>query len=477
MLKRFSFLSIDSHTMKTFLKITFSILILLIVFLFWAIRKVDYTPYFETGYYEATKNRLDSLASQLSSVEGKPSIGLGKRNITPILNADEDDPKSGSFAAMPLAGYGDRQGISATGIHDSLFVKAIAIQVLDKKLVFVGSDLLIMPPDVSKQVDKIVKDELGFGRESIFYSATHTHSSVGAWSEGVVGELFGGEYNPLAVEWLAKQVSGAIIDAVKDLKPGKMGVANFHAPDYVKNRLVGEDGHVDDDFMIIKVAQDDGKTAIIGSFNAHATTLGGDNLETSGDYPGYFQRKLESVGYDMAVFHAGSVGSHSYRSQGDGFERSRYIGEALADSVYNIATDIPLKDTISINSLTLKIDYPEFQIRVSDGLRLNTYLAGKFFPEIGDVYLQSVKLDSLIWTTTPSDFSGETTLIYKNAMHQKGYRAMVTSFNGAYTGYIIPCKYYHLNEYESRLMNWLGPAYNPYINYLVGEMIEEVSKR
>jgi hypothetical protein len=58
---------------------------------------------------------------------------------------------------------------------------------------------------------------------------------------------------------------------------------------------------------------------------------------------------------------------------------------------------------------------------------------------------------------------------------EKGFKAMVTSFNGAYTGYIIPCKYYHLNEYESRLMNWFGPGYNPYVNYLIGEMIDKVS--
>ena len=463
--------------MKIFLKIILSLLVLITLILFWAIRKVDYTPYFETGYYQATKNRLDSLASQLSSVEGKVNIGMGKRSITPILHGEKNDPTTGAFSAIPLSGYGDRQGAPATGIHDSLFVKTIAIRVNEKTLVFVGSDLLIMPPDVSKLVDKLVEEQLGFGRENIFYSATHTHSSVGAWSEGIVGELFSGEYNLQVVEWLAQEVSGAIVDAVQDLSPGKMGFANFHAPDYVKNRLVGDDGQVDDDFMIIKTIQDTGQTAIIGSFNAHATTLGGGNLETSGDYPGYFQRRLETTGYDMAVFHAGSVGSHSFRSQGDGFERSRYIGEALADSVAKVASEIYLKDTISINSLTLKIDYPEFQIRVSDGLHLNTYLAGKFFPEIGEVYLQSVKLDSLIWSTTPSDFSGETTLVYKNAMHRKGYRALVTSFNGAYTGYIIPCKYYHLNEYESRLMNWLGPSYNPYINYLVGEMIEVVSER
>ena len=81
----------------------------------------------------------------------------------------------------------------------------------------------------------------------------------------------------------------------------------------------------------------------------------------------------------------------------------------------------------------------------------------------------------LIWSTTPSDVSGETAIDYKNAMGQKGFRAMVSSFNGAYTGYIIPCKYYHYNSYEPRMMNWFGPSYNPYINYMLGEMMEKVS--
>jgi neutral ceramidase len=287
--------------------------------------------------------------------------------------------------------------------------------------------------------------------------------------------MFSGVYNPEVVLWLAQQVSKAIIDAVNDLQPGKMGIGNFHARDFVRNRLVGEDGSVNDDFLMIIASQNDGRKAILGSFDAHATTLGDWNMETSADYPGYWQRKLEKQGFGMAVFFAGSVGSHSYQSKGERFEKSRYIGEALADSVLKYSSEIDLKDTITLNSLTLKIDYPEFQIRISDGLRLNPTFAGLLFPEVGHVYLQSFRLDDLIWTTTPSDFSGETALIYKNAMHQKGYRAMVTSFNGAYTGYIIPCKYYHLNEYESRLMNWFGPGYNPYINYMIGEMIKRVS--
>jgi len=448
---------------------------LIILFLFWALQAVDYTPYFQTDYYKTTKSRLDTLATQTRSTFSAVQIGMGKRSITPTINASADDPEAGKFIQIPLAGFGARKGAPATGVHDSLFVKAIAVRVADKTMVFIGSDLLIMPPEVSKKSDEIVYAATGLTRESIFYSASHTHSSVGAWSEGVIGELFGGEFNPHVIDWLATRVSGAIIDAIADLKPGSVGAGNFHAKDFVRNRLVHEDGRVNTDFMMIKVSQVNGKTAIIGSFDAHATTLGDWNLETSADYPGYWQRKLEAEGYDLAVYIAGSVGSHTNNGQGERFEKSRYIGEALADSVIKYSPVIKLKDSIRIASITLSVDMPEFQFRITDGYRLRPYVAHKLFPEVGTVFLQTAMLDSLIWSTTPSDFSGETAIDFKNAMYKKGYRAMVSSFNGAYTGYIIPCKYYHYNSYESRVMNWFGPSYNPFINYMLGEMMDKVS--
>jgi len=460
--------------LKTILKVIGVLIIILAVALLWAIKKVDYTPYFQTEYYKSTKERLDSIGQNLQNARGQVHIGFGRKSITPNL-LGKDNAADGEFVNLPLSGYGGRQGAPATGIHDSLFVKAVALKVQDKTMVLIGSDLLIMPPEVSAKTDSVVEARIGLTRENIFYSATHTHSSVGAWSEGTIGEMFSGPYNAEVVDWLVSQVSACILEAVDDLQPGQLGAGNFHARDFVRNRLVGEDGVVNDDFLILVANQTAGSKAVLGSFDAHATTLGDWNMETSADYPGYWQRKLEREGFDIAVFFAGSVGSHSYQSKGERFEKSRYLGEALADSVIKYTSAITLKDTVIINSLTLKIDYPEFQIRISDGFRLNPALAGRLFPEVGNVYLQSLRLDSLIWTTTPSDFSGETALIYKNAMHQKGFKAMVTSFNGAYTGYIIPCKYYHLNEYESRLMNWFGPGYNPYINYIIGQMIDKVS--
>ena len=155
--------------MKKFLKVILVIFILIAVFLLWVLKTVDYTPYFETDYYRTTKSRLDSLANQSHNTSGAVMIGVGKQSITPILQATADDPEKGAFAEIPLAGYGSRKGAPATGIHDSLFVKAIAIRVKDKTMVFVGSDLLIMPPEVSKLSDDLVFKSSGLTRANMFY--------------------------------------------------------------------------------------------------------------------------------------------------------------------------------------------------------------------------------------------------------------------------------------------------------------------
>ncbi len=460
--------------MRTFIRIFGAILLLLFIVLIWALERVDYSPYFESDYYARTRLRLDSISKQLVTADGEVEVGFSRISITPGIGAEADDIETGAFKEIPLAGYGSRKGSYAEGIHDSLFIKAVAVRVEEQLLVLIGSDMLIVPPNITEGVIRLVSENLGLSRDQLLFSATHTHSSVGAWSEGYVGKEFAGESNPNVELWLVRQFSKAIENAVADLQAGKIGSGSFHAPALITNRLVGEKGQKNSEFIYIAAKQNSGKRALLGSFDAHSTTLGGENMLFSGDYPGYWQRKLESEGIDMAVFFAGSVGSHRPRSQGEEFEESRYIGEALADSVLKYMPDTELRDSICLSFLSLGMDLPEKHIRVSDGLRLNPRLAGKLFPPSGKVSLQTAKIGDLIWISTPSDFSGEMAIDYKNAMNREGYRALVTSFNGAYVGYIIPGKYYHLNEYESRLMSWYGPNMGPYTHEMIYRMMNNL---
>ncbi len=460
--------------MRTFLKILGAVIGVLFIVLLWALKKVDYSPYFDSNYYQGTISQLDSISSQLSLANGEVQVGFGKASITPGLGAGEDDPDTGDFKEMPLAGFGSRKGTYAEGIHDSLFVKAVAIRVEEHLMVLIGSDMLTVPPNISEAVTRLVGEKTGMNRSQLFFSATHTHSGVGAWSDGFVGKQFAGLSNPNVVEWLVRQFSKAIESAVEDLQPGQVGSGSFEAPGLISNRLIGEKGEKNSEFIFVVANQNSGRKALLGSFDAHATTLGGWNMQISADYPGYWQRKLESEGVDMAVFFAGSVGSHSPRSKGEKFEKSRYIGEALADSVLKYMVHTELKERIELSYLTLGMNLPEFHIRVSDGIRLNPVLGEKLFPPIGDVYIQAARIGDLIWVSTPGDFSGEMAIGYKNAMHKEGYRALVSSFNGAYAGYIIPGKYYHLDEYESRLMSWFGPNMGPYTNEMIRRIMQKL---
>ena len=101
--------------MRIFMKIFGGLLILILFLLLWTIKKVDYTPYFETDYYKTTNSRFDSLAANLNAEKGSIQVGFGKRSITPELNGNMDDPSIGKFVEIPLAGYGGREGAPATG--------------------------------------------------------------------------------------------------------------------------------------------------------------------------------------------------------------------------------------------------------------------------------------------------------------------------------------------------------------------------
>ena len=115
---------------------------------FVALDRVDYSPFFKSAYYQQTIRRLQNNSDAVSLSRGSVSVGLGRVNITP----------QPAERAVPMAGYGLRAGEPAEGIHDSLYVKTLAIQVADRKVVVLGADLLIIPPNVAAEVlDRLEK--------------------------------------------------------------------------------------------------------------------------------------------------------------------------------------------------------------------------------------------------------------------------------------------------------------------------------
>jgi neutral ceramidase len=165
---------------------------------------VDYQPYMRTAYYKETKARLATNAAANLIVQGELFAGFGRARLTPEINASADDAVAGKFREIPLAGYGNRNGRPATGAHDDLFVKAAAIRVGSKLGIMFGVDALIIPREVSDAATDRLGKELRLAREQLYFSASHTHCSLGAWGEGIVGEMFAGKFNPNARAWFVE---------------------------------------------------------------------------------------------------------------------------------------------------------------------------------------------------------------------------------------------------------------------------------
>jgi len=455
---------------KILLRIAAVLLALFLLALVFSLDDVDHRPYFREPYYTESVSRLRAHTATNAIARGELAAGFGRALLTPTINAPQDDPEKGEFRSMPLAGYGQRSGRPATGVHDELYVKAVALRVGGSLGVMLGADALIIPPEVTALAMSRIEQELKLSREQIYLSATHTHCSLGGWGEGFVAEAFAGDFQPGSRVWFSDRIVSAIRDAIADLKPASFGHNRFAAPEFIRNRLVGELGRVDPEFSYAVFKQNDGKLALLGSFSAHATVLSGNVMEFSGDYPGYWQRAIEKETGGAAVFLAGGVGSHSPVSGGKAFEGVEKMGQALSQRLLAQLPQTALTNWIAFGMLGFDLTLPPLNIRVSDNIRLRPWLAKRIMPARSAAYLQAFRLNDSMWISTPCDFSGELALDIKDFLRVRGSHAVVTSFNGDYVGYVICPRYYHMNGYEPRVMSFFGPNVPDYFDEFIRTM-------
>lgn len=431
---------------------------------------VDYRPSFRQSYHSETLSRLHTILATNQAVEGELAAGFGRAVLTPVINSGQIDPASGKFATVPLAGYGGRKGKPATGVHDDLFVKAVALRV-DKRLgVMVGVDALIIPAEVTELVMKRLSVELQLAREQVYLGATHTHASLGGWGEGLVAEAFAGEFQPGIRDWFADRIVAAVKDAVGNLQPASVGHGRFSAREFVRNRLVGELGSVDPEFGFLVLRQHAGAKCVVGSFAAHATVLSAEVMQFSGDYPGFWQRGVERATGGLALFMAGGVGSHSPVPGERGFIGAERMGNTLAAVLLDELNTIALTNRVELSLAGVEVTMPPLNWRITDHIRFRPWAARALLRAPERAYVQAFRIGSTVWLSTPCDFSGEMALEIKDMLRARGGDGVVTSFNGSYIGYVVPARYYHLAGYEPRVMSFFGPNTADYLDEILRKL-------
>lgn len=413
---------------------------------------------FETSsYYKKALTDIEAAVkeSDITAMPGPLKAGWAIRVCTPPIGT-------------PLGGYGDRRGKPSTGVHDDLYVKALALSDGKDTVVLTGSDLLLVPPNVAEVAWARVAKETPLTPNDILFTASHTHCGPGAWAPGLAGYITGGKYDPKIPEMLGNAFADAIIEAYNKMAPAKLAHGDVAAPEYIRNRARKEP--VDSDLSFLVVEKETGEKCYAVRFSAHPTIYGGEMMQFSAEHPGALQRNITKATNAFAMYMGGSLGSSSPRAPEGPTDEDRIeaMGQTLSALVLDNSQNLIYESNPDIVSLGVRVGMPSMQMRpLNTKFRLSP-LIGKVFgvPPYG--WIQGVRVGKLVFIGAPFDFSGETSIVWKEWAAARGYELWPHSFCVYYCGYLSPDKYY-LDEplgYETGLMGWFGPNTEAYFTKL-----------
>lgn len=437
------------------------IVVVLILFVAVSVAPVDRTSAKEHSSYRQTMTLLQKLDTLKIPVAGKGfSVGYGKVNLTPAQRT-------------ATAGYGNRKGKLFTAIHDSIYVRALVIENGSRKVAIVSADLLIIPPTVTRLLEKKL-EAIGFTLNNTYLGATHTHNSMGNWGEGATRFIYG-TYQDSIVHFIADKIVAGIEQASQKLIPAKLKAGFIPVPQAVDNRLM--DGGPEDSLLrVMEIHRSDSSRLVLMSYTAHATCLFSGDVELSRDYPGKLVDTLEAQGYDFAMFMAGAVGSHRCDPPQYGRPCIDWMaGEVSRTFLENRNLLKPIEGAeIMMVRAPLMLSDP--QVKVLPEWKVRAWLFRSAFGEY-PVDLTALRIGEVVFLGTPCDFSGEFDPSLDSLGAQHGLLPFITSFNGGYIGYLTPVTRYDERHYETQLMNWYAPGTGEYVEECLEKLMLVVGKK
>ncbi len=447
--------------MKTFLKILAGLALFLIVALLGLVTTIDYTPYRDMGYYKEWQRNIGAVQITADTAAKALRAGWAKVNITPAQPG-------------PMAGYGNRRGKPYTSVHDSLYVRALAFDNGLTQAVLVVADLLIVPPTVTDALKKRLP-EIGLSFDQVYLGAIHSHNSIGGWGDTITGKLFAGTYDPAVADRIADAIMRAIHAAQQNSQPVQIGYLQVRDTVDIRNRLVGEEGTLDPWIRNIYLRGADGRTALLSSYAAHSTVLDSKNYAISRDYAGALVDSLEDGEADFAVFMAGAVGSMGPQEVGEtDFEQVAHQADGVETAIQSTFAEIKVQPVAALQTLTIGLPLREPTPRLNTTWALRPWVFRWAFGDYPS-FVKVLRIGTILMVGLPCDFSGELMADLSAYASARGLHLMVTSFNGAYAGYITDDRHFDKNLYETVTMSWFGPYNGAYFSEVVKNVIDKMA--
>lgn len=438
----------------TFGKVLLGIFLFLLLVAIFTLTRVDRSPIEEQEFYQRTLQRLQDLP--IKSTQGNLWLaGWAKANMTPAKPID-------------LVGYTPRGPYDF--VQDSSFVKSIFLSNGKSSIAWINLELLIVHPHLAKSIESAVKKSFP-DLTKVIFTATHTHSGMGGYMPGPVGELAFGGFQEEIVQMITERSLEAIAKAKMEVDTVSITYRKANAEELLANRFI-KDGPTDPFTRQLIFTKKSGEKATLITYSAHATCLSSKFMGLSGDYPFYLMKSLEEKEFDFALFASGTVGSHRPIAPGNQVEDIMSYASQL-DSINRLKmTRYATIRNTSLKNTRLDIQLREPHLRISDNWRIRPWL---FDWLVGDTnaHFDITQIGNTLLISSSGEISGVFYEKWEKLAESKGLNLIITTFNGGYIGYITPDELYDKHFHEVREMNWYGPGNGKYFDDMITKIIEQ----
>ena len=238
------------------------------------------------------------LGGFLFSIQGFAlRAGTAKTSITPDVHAGK----------VYMAGFGFNR--VASGVHDNLYARCVAIGAGGKTLVVCAADLIgLFHQDVLK-VRARVKARMP-GVTQVIVSSTHDHEgpdTLGIWGPALLKTGLNKQY----LNSVLARIADTAVRAAGNMQDARMTLARDHSP--LLRQLQGDSRppYEKDPYLFAMrfVSAATGKPiATLVNWSDHPETLDSKNTLITADYPHWLCQYVERHEGGTAVFMNGSIG-------------------------------------------------------------------------------------------------------------------------------------------------------------------------
>ena len=385
--------------------------------------------------------KAGAAAVDLDMPEGTPIAGYGggaRRNLDPLEDCSEY-----SHYFKPFE-----------GIISPVRAKALVLQKGNAKIAWVGIDLVASSTEFVDYVTAKLST-MGYSKENVFISASHTHSGPGAFSSNRFWSIVAVDrFNQEIFEHISDKIVQAIQMADSQLAPAKIGIDQLKIDDVTSNRR--GNSFLDPVATIIRVdSLNNQPIATAFNFPIHGTILGMGNLSLSSDVPGAIEHEIEKRTGAVALFlngaegdvspHAGNESSAPERVEALGIK----IGTAISDRWAAMTTKTDVKNFGYVSyQLTLPSAKLNLLACIEKGASGWQIDMGHFMPDSAPFH--GFVLDDTAFVTIPGEAITELGVKMKDFGKNLGFsKVAVVGLTNEHLGYILTTAEYNKGGMES----------------------------